>query len=232
MKRQDYYPSRIADQATWLENFRNKLPGYTTDLGLTAAQTTDAVADARWLVYIFVSYLPATRAWTTACTAASEQAQSGTGGVLVLPVFTPPTLPPGVTARPEGCLTRLFDLVALLKKNPLLTDAMRSNLRLTGAESPGPDFDVLRPKLTATVTPGGIQLGWGWQGYAKFLDQLEIQVDRGTAWQILTFDTTPNYLDTHPLPAALTQWKYRAIFRVDDAPVGQWSEVLTVPLGG
>ena len=100
MKRQSYYPSRIADQAAWLENFRHKLPGYSAALGLTAPQTSDAVADARWLVYIFVSYLPATRAWTTACTAAADQAMTGSGGLLVLPVFTPPVLQTGVTARP------------------------------------------------------------------------------------------------------------------------------------
>jgi hypothetical protein len=234
MKRQNYYPSRTADQVTWLENFRNKLPGYTTALGLTAAQTTDAVADARWLVYILSSYLPATRAWAVACTAAAGQAQTGTGGPLVLPVFTPPVLQAGVASRDEGCLTRLFELIADLKSKPATTPAIRSDLRIVGPESAPPDYALLRPELTGTVTSGGVQIGWGWQGYTKFLDQLEIQVDRGTpaGWQILTFDTTPNYLDTSETPAALTAWRYRAIFRVDDAQVGLWSEILTVPVGG
>lgn len=39
-------------------------------------------------------------------------------------------------------------------------------------------------------------------------------------WEILTFDTTPGYTDTAPHPAAATQWKYRAIYRVDDHQVG------------
>lgn len=232
MTRQRYYPVRIAEQATWLENFRNKLPGYATPLGLTPDQVTAAVADARWLVYVLISYLPATRAWTTACTAAAQQAQTGTGGILVLPIFSPPVLSAGVTPRAEGALNRLFDFVAQLKSNPLLTDAITSDLRLAGAESAPPDFDLLRPDITVSATAGGVQLGWGWQGYAKFLDQLEIQVDRGTGWQILTFDTTPNYLDTTTRPAVLTHWKYRAIFRVDDTPAGQWSEIVTVAVGG
>jgi hypothetical protein len=62
----------------------------------------------------------------------------------------------------------------------------------------------------------------------------EIQVDRGDGkgWAVLTFDTTPGYLDTTPFPAALTKWKYRAIYRVDDHQVGQWSAEASVSVGG
>ena len=60
-----------------------------------------------------------------------------------------------------------------------------------------------------------MQVGWGWQGFSAFLDMLEIQVDRGDGkgWVFLTYDTTPNYTDTFPLPATPTKWKYRAIYR-------------------
>jgi len=94
------------------------------------------------------------------------------------------------------------------------------------------------PRCTRTSAPSshaaGVQLGRGWQGYGKFLDQCEIQVDRadGKGWAILTFDTTTNYTDTIPFPTALTKWKYRAIYRVDDAPVGQWSAEVSVNVGG
>src|SRR5438270_12807783 len=37
MKRNAYYPSRIADQILWLENFRNKIAGYIAALGLDSA---------------------------------------------------------------------------------------------------------------------------------------------------------------------------------------------------
>jgi hypothetical protein len=42
-------------------------------------------------------------------------------------------------------------------------------------------------------------------------------VDRadGKGWQVLTFDTTPDYTGTP------THWKYRAIYRVDDQQLGQ-----------
>ena len=67
-----------------------------------------------------------------------------------------------------------------------------------------------------------------------FLDLLEIQVDRGDGkgFVFLTYDTTPNYTDTAPLPATPTKWKYRAIYRVGDAQVGVWSNTVEITVGG
>jgi hypothetical protein len=48
----------------------------------------------------------------------------------------------------------------------------------------------------------------------------------------LVHDTTPNYTDTTPFPATATVWKYRAIFQVNGAPIGQWSAVVSVAVGG
>jgi hypothetical protein len=45
-------------------------------------------------------------------------------------------------------------------------------------------------------------------------------------------DTTPNYVDTQPFPATKAVWSYKAIYRADDAQVGQWSQVVTVAVGG
>src|SRR5438046_2605351 len=56
MKRQAYYPSRVADQILWLENFRNKLGAYQAALGLSAPQVAAGIADARWLVYVLGSW--------------------------------------------------------------------------------------------------------------------------------------------------------------------------------
>ena len=51
---------------------------------------------------------------------------------------------------------------------------------------------------------------------------LEIQVDRGDGkgWVFLTYDTTP------------TKWKYRATYRVGDAQVGIWSNIVEIEVGG
>jgi hypothetical protein len=39
-------------------------------------------------------------------------------------------------------------------------------------------------------------------------------------------------LDTTPLPVALTKWKYRTIYSVDDRQVGQWGAEASVNVGG
>ena len=62
MRRQIYYPSRIADQSLWLANFSAKLPTYGTTCGLIAAEVTAAVNDAKWSHYVLDSWLSAVRA--------------------------------------------------------------------------------------------------------------------------------------------------------------------------
>jgi hypothetical protein len=92
------------------------------------------------------------------------------------------------------------------------------------------------PFSPTSALPSGARVGipWGWSGYAAFLDICEIQVDRSDSkgFAMLTFDTTPNYTDTTPFPTTPTKWTYRAIYRVGDSRVGQWSKLVSVTAGG
>ncbi len=232
MKHQQYYPTRAAEQVQWLENFAGKISNYTAVLGLDAARVADIIKDARWVAYTIGPWLTAVRAWNLSCTQAAKEVQTGSGGLVALPVFTAPALPAGTVARPQGGLDRIFDLVAEIKENNNCGDALCADLRIHGTGDTPPDFNVLSPVLDLVLSGNIIKVGWGWEGHGKWLDQCEIQVDRGQGWQMLTYDTTPGYNDTQPHPATLTQWKYRAIYRVDDAQVGQWSPVVTIAVGG
>ncbi len=124
--------------------------------------------------------------------------------------------------------------LAAIKEIDTCGESLCTDLRIVGPESGPPDFDVLAPLLTLVLSGNAVKIGWGWQGFGKHLDQCEIQVDRadGKGWQVLTFDTTPGYTDTTAHPTALTQWKYRAIYRVDDEQVGQWSAEASIAVGG
>jgi len=235
MKHNTYFPIRQADQVVWLVNFANKLPGYATALGLTTPQVTAAVADAQWLVYVIGAWLGAARAWSLACTDAVTEAQSGNGTALMsLPVFTAPAFPEDVAPVNTGALDRIFALAQTIKDSGRCSDAIASDLGLVGAEQAGPDFDTLAPQIKLKLTPTGVFLGWGWGGYAAFLDMIEFQVDRGDGkgFVFLANDTTPGYTDTYPLPSTPTKWKYRAIFRVGDQQVGQWSNDVSITVGG
>ena len=53
----------------------------------------------------------------------------------------------------------------------------------------------------------------------------------GKGFVPLAFDTTPGYVDTQPFPATPTKWTYKAIYRVNDAQTGQWSNPVTITVG-
>jgi hypothetical protein len=76
--------------------------------------------------------------------------------------------------------------------------------------------------------------GLAWFSTHAYLDQCEIQVDRGDGkgFILLTYDTTPGYNDTQPFPATPMKWTYKAIYRVNDAQVGLWSNPVTITVGG
>jgi len=75
------------------------------------------------------------------------------------------------------------------------------------------------PRLSCTAT--------NVYGYATIIVSmdLKIRVDRGdgAGFVFLAIDLRPDYDDTAPLPAPgqAAVWKYRAIYRLNDAQVGQ-----------
>ena len=234
MKRNSYYPARVGDQITWLNNFANKLPGQAATLGLAAATVTAIVADCLWLAYILQAWQPAVRAWSLAATNAVNLAQTGDGTALMeLPVFTPPALPGTVTATNTGALNRIFNLVQQIKDNKNCTDAIALDLGIIGSAHPAPDYTTLQPIIDAVIVGNQVNVKWGWNGYSAYLDMCELQVDRGDGkgFVPLAFDTTPGYTDTQTFPAAPAKWTYRAIYRVGDGQVGLWSAPVSVVVG-
>ena len=216
----------------WLGNFRNKLPLYAAALVLAAGRVTAAQADCDWLIYVIGTWLPAVRTFSKSCTNAVDDAEFGTlVGAMALPTFTGPA---GGTPVDAGALTRIFTLVQDIRNKPTCTDAIISDLGMVGSEELAPDWTVFGPVLKLTRAPAAVTVGWTWRGKAAFLDQCEIEVDRGDGqgWRLLAIDTTPGYVDTFPIPTTPTKWQYRAIYRVGDQRMGQWSAEASVIVGG
>jgi hypothetical protein len=235
MKHQVYYPTSVANAIIWLTNFANKLGGYATPLGLDNATVTAAVADARWLVYVLGTWLPAARAWNQSCTAAANNAQSGDGSVLcALPAFAAPALPAGVAAVNNGALNRIFALVQTIKDSNGYDDSIGQDLQIIGSQAVAPDMNAVQPLFDVVVRGNFVMIDWDWGGNAAFLDMIRIEKDSsdGKGFQFLATDTTPGYTDTTPFPATPTKWTYRAIYMVGDAQVGVWSAPVSVIVGG
>jgi hypothetical protein len=164
-----------------------------------------------------------TRDWTAYKTALRS-------GTVLSAMPTTPALGVPPTAVPAGIFNRVSAMAARIKKHPAYTEAIGHDPGIIGAEQ-SVDVTTMKPVLELTLQAGHPNVGWVKSG----MDSLEIWVDRGTgAFAFLTIDTVPDYLDTSGLPAAGVSavWKYKAIYRLNDEPVGQWSDVATIGVMG
>jgi len=228
MPRSSYLQANDEAFAAQLRTFKTAISGYSTTLGVSAAQVTAQAADCDYYNYVLACQqvmANASQQWTT-------WKDLTRGGGAVPPTGAPviPTLPTAVPAVAPGVEVRFRALVKQIKASTSYNHAIGEALGIEGAEQAGPDLTTVQPVITAKLSGGRVEIGWGWQGNRAALDQCEIQVDRadGKGFVLLTYDTTPGYVDTQPFPATPIKWTYRAIYRVNDAQVGQWSLPVSV----
>jgi hypothetical protein len=240
MTHNSYYPVQQGKQTIWLGNFANKLPAYAAQLGLATATVNAAVADCLWLIYVMTIWVPEARAWSLASSKAKTAAQTGQGiGAQVLPVFTAPALPGAAGSLPAtmpvapGALTRIFALVQQIKTGGKSNPAIDRDLGLVGPDKVAADLAGVQPALTLTLVTGQVRVGWIFGGLSRQLDSCEILVDRGdgSGFGFLTISVTPGFTDPTPLPATPAKWTYKAMYRVGDSRVGQWSAPASIHVG-
>jgi len=144
-----------------------------------------------------------------------------------------PVFPASSPAMPVGIEVRFRARVKQIKASANCNVAIGESLGIEGAAHAGPDLSLIQPQFAVSIVGGQVFVDWDWQGQSQFLDAFEVQVDRGDAkgFVLLAQDTTPGYTDTQPLPAAPAKWTYRAIYRVADARVGQWSNPVSIMVG-
>ena len=225
LKRQTYYPSRIAEQIPWLENARTKLPGYVTTLNLNQAEVDAVVAGCRALIYVLSQWLAAVRAFGPASTGAIDLLMSGTGpNAVVLPVFTAPTLPTGVAMVPPGVLTRLFALIQKIKDAAAYTTVIGEDLQIIGAED---NANHPTPVVKLEVEQGGAGQFVKISFFKYSHMGVYIESRRGTGpWEFLTIDTESPYNDERPLLVAGQPEvrEYRMRYWDKGTPNGDWSD--------
>ncbi len=228
VKRQDYYPSRIGDQVNWLDNYAAKLPIHGATLGVIAADITASVNDAKYANYVLGTWLTAVRAFSPSTTDAVDDVLTGGGTApVVLPTFTAPPLPAGVTAAPPGALNRIFVLVARMKLSPGYTTAIGTDLGIVGSEVTGKAL----PKFSADLLQGAgcqcVKLMFAKYGHMG----VYIESRRGTgAWEFQAIDTESPYMDERPLLVAGQPEvrEYRMRFWDKGTPNGDWTDVVKV----
>lgn len=229
MARANYIHPTDEGFAAQLQTFKSAIGAYSATLGVSPAAVTAQAADADYFSYVVASQqimLNGSRQWT-GWKDLTRRGSAVPASPPVAPVF--PASVPAVTPGIEG---RFRALVKQIKASTNYNESIGDALGIEGAEQAAPDYATLQPNISATINGTRVDVGWDWGGFANFLDQIELQVDRGQGFVALAFDTTPGYVDTQPLPAAPVKWTYQAIYRVGDNRVGQWSKPVSVTVGG
>jgi hypothetical protein len=235
MPKSDYIHANENSFSSQLQTFQTGIAGYSTLLGLSAAQVTAQGADADYLAYVLacreISQNDSQQwnAWKNLIRFGSSGKVPAIGEPVV-----PPALPVPVPAVEPGIEPRFRALVKQIKAHPNYNSAIGEALGIEGPQQAGPDLSSVQPVFPVEIVGTEVRIGWNWGGNSAFLDMLEIQVDRtdsGT-YVLLSYDTTPGYVDTEPFPATPTKWTYRGIYRVGDSRVGQWSNPVSVTVGG
>jgi len=230
MPKGDYISQNDAAFAAQMQTFKTNIGAYATALGVSTAQVTAQAADADNFGYVLAcqqTMQNAAQEWT-----AWKKLVRGGGTAPIAGAPVAPVLPASVPAVGVGIEVRFRALVKQIKANANYNVAIGEALGIEGAVHTGPDLTTLQPLLKVELRGGQVFVDWGWQGQAQFLGSCEMQVDRGQGFALLAQDTTPGYTDTQPLPAAPTKWTYRAIYRVGDDRVGQWSAPVSLTVGG
>ncbi len=225
MPKSDYIKQNDDAFAAQNTTIKNAIGGYATTVGVTPAQVTAQAADAEYFAFVMEclhlaeNYAKQWVAWKDLIRYGGTPPPGGAPVALVLPDAVT-AVAPGVEGRARGLAQRVKD-------HGNYNTGIGEALDIEGEEIAGPDLATIQPTIKLQSAGEGVNVRWGWQGQSAYLDMIEIQVDRGAGFQLLAMDTTPNYTDTFA-PTAPAKWTYRAIYRVDDARVGQWSNEVSI----
>jgi hypothetical protein len=211
-----------------LQTFKNNIGIYGPTLGVTAAQVSAQAADADYFDFTLKCQAVvqnSAQQWTAWKGIIRDGGSPPPTGMPLTPAFPTP-----VTPVASGVEVRFRALVKQIKANVNYNVAVGDMLGIEGAEHTAPDLTTVQPLIAVAISGSHVEVDWGWQGNSAFLDMCEIQVDRGDGkgFGVLAYDTTPGYTDTAPFPATPAKWIYKAIYRVNDAQVGQWSNPVSV----
>ncbi len=227
MSKQPFMPRDDMGKQAWLKNFAGKLGTYAAKYNITAAEVTDMQNSVTLFDY-WMNYRNQQDGFLSKLTQYKNELRDGIAAGATPSVDpAPPVLAAAPAAVDPGIFSRASSLAVIIKKKSNYTEADGSDLGIIGAEDTT-DVNQLKPILNLHLINGGQpEILWKKQG----TDGIEIYVDRGDGnFTFLAIDTYPNYTDTTPLPAATASavWKYKAIYRLNDSQVGQWSDVASI----
>ncbi len=226
-----FMPTSDSGKADLLDHLASNLPRYKDLLTLSDDTCAFVLADAKSFRYTCQT-MNDMQAYAHHWTVYKNQLRDDNSSLI--PALWPTAIT-FVVPRPDavlfGIIPRLSALVAQIKTNKNYTPAIGQDLWLIGS-STSVDPSTWKPQLNLQNKAGHPIIAWT-KGDAS---AIEIWVDRSdnANFVMLTINTEPNTNDNSPLPPPgnTAMWKYKAIYRFHDEQVGQWSDVISVSVGG
>jgi hypothetical protein len=221
----DYIPTEEAALVVWAADHAAGVATHGLTVGLALPDITQAATDATTIAHavngrsLYESKKQEFTAYKDILLYAPLNAPLPT--TPAVPVIG--VLPPGSLA---ACIARARQRAERIKAHPAYTQAIGEDCRIVApAPPPGPTQPTL---AAAAQTDFAVRLKFAMLGH----DQIEIQSQRAAeaAWSSLAFDTNSPYLDGRAalLAGQPEERRYRARFVDDDAPVGDWSDIVEV----
>ena len=225
MANRTFRPQNETGKLEQQEHLATTLPKYQVILEISDADMTTLKNDAVNLRQAHTLKHQA-QSYSHQCTAYMNLLWDGGSGDVSWP--TPPVIDPNISpAVTPGATARLSSLVARIKAHKNYTEAIGQDLQIIGAQIVL-DPASWKPALSLQNKAGHTVIAWT-KGKAA---AIEIWVNRndGNGFVFFTINTEPDTLDNTPPPAASAgiSWQYKAIYRLHDEQVGQWSDVVSI----
>lgn len=230
MARQPNIERKDTEFSAQMLHFKNTVGAYAATVGLSAQDVTNQAQDADYFAHVLAcqeiadTHAQQRTAWKNLVRKGGEGNIAGEPEEPVWPAAVPPVAP--------GVEKRFRQICEKVKKSLNYNTGIGEALDIEGDVISAPDMASFKPVFTLKVQGGQVVVDWGWLGKRQFLSSIEILVNRGSGWELLTIDTTAGYVDSQPLPASAQKWAYKAIYRSGDARVGQWSDEASITVGG
>ena len=219
-------PHDETNKLVLLQQLNARRPNYASALDITESDLAQLKVGLEW----FDDSLKAqdtTQNYTHSLIALKNTLRDGPKST-VINLLAPQLLPPTPASEPYADIFGFLGaLITRIKTHKNYTDAIGKALKIIATQSQGIDFTLLQPALSVDFQGGHPVLHWK----NNSTDALELEADHGTGtFSLMTIQHPPGYQDNTPLPPSGTAvfWKYRAIYRIRDAQIGHWSQVLEV----
>lgn len=228
MSKKYYLPRTDSGKLLWLQNFALKFNVYVLDQ--TNAEKDLVAFSNDWFTYA-MTLNETSSTFSQNVTQWKNLLRGGPADQVMgpVPVFTAPAAP-GVANPGPDIFGQITKVVNRLKNHANYTLAIGEDLGIEGDAS-DIDTSTWKPLILAKQEVNKVVVGWS----KSDADGIDIYADYGNGqFVFVATDTKPNYDDMHPLPAAgqTAIWKYKAVYKLNDTQVGQYSDVVSVTVVG